>query len=171
MTLSDLASLAEVVVGIAVVVSLIYLAIQVRQNTHSIRSATLQANTAMWTSLLVDLSDPEAIEAYAAGLSGSRDISPMVYTRFFILCRGIFVAFEDQYFQYRNGILDADTCRGYERSISEQFLAFTGFRIWWLQSRHVFSPKFVEHMDEMIARTPVSAPDHFFREWQAFPRD
>ncbi len=171
MTLSDLASIAEIVGGVAVVVSLIYLAIQVRQSTHAIRTATLQSNTAMWTSLLMNLSTPDTVEAYAAGLSGSPDISPMVYTRFFILCRSIFVAFEDQHFQYRNGVLDAETYKGYERSISEQFLAFPGFRIWWQQSRHVFSPVFVEHIDGMIARTPVSSPDRYFKEWRSFPRD
>ena len=35
------------------------------------------------------------------------------------------------------------TYAGYERAISEQLLVFPGFRIWWQQSRSVFSPGFV----------------------------
>ena len=40
MTLSDLGSLGEFVGSIAVVLSLIYLAFQIRQNTKSIRAST-----------------------------------------------------------------------------------------------------------------------------------
>jgi hypothetical protein len=46
-TRSELAGLAEFVGGVAVVISLVYLAIQVRQNTHSVRGAILQANSAL----------------------------------------------------------------------------------------------------------------------------
>ena len=63
MTLSELADLAEIVGGVAVVVSLIYLAVQVRQNTHSVRSATLQANTALWSSIIGNLGDPGSVQA------------------------------------------------------------------------------------------------------------
>jgi hypothetical protein len=128
MTLSDLANIAEIVGAIAVVVSLVYVAIQVRQNTESVRSATLQANTALWSTLLSGLAEPGIVEAYATGLSGRKDISRLQYTQFFLLCRGVFAAFENQHYQFRSGILDEETYRGYERAISEQLLAFPGFR-------------------------------------------
>lgn len=170
MTLSDLADLAEIVGSVAVVVSLVYLAVQVRQNTHSVRSATLQANTALWNSIISTLADPGSVEAYAAGLTGQKDISPVIYTQFFLHCRRIFVAFEDQHFQFRQGILDKETYKGYERSISEQFLAFQGFRIWWEQSKNVFSPQFVEYIDDLISRTEAAEPDKFYKQWQEYPR-
>lgn len=170
MQLSDLADIAEIVGSIAVVISLVYLAVQVRQNTYSVRSATLQANTALWSSLLSSLAEPGTVAAYSAGLSGSKEISPTQYTQFFLLCRALFAAFENQHYQYRRGILDDKTYKGYERAISEQFLAFPGFRIWWEQSRNVFSPAFVEHIDVLIKRAPLVAADKFYREWQSFPR-
>lgn len=171
MTLSDLADIAEIVGGIAVVVSLIYLAVQVRQNTKSIRDSTLQANTALWSSVLVSLSGPELVKAYAVGMSGKTDIKPMQYTQFFLICRCLFVAFENQYYQYRQGALDRETYRGYERSMSQQLLSFPGFRVWWQQSRDAFSPAFVKHVDELIEKAPLLSPDNLFREWQSMPRD
>ncbi len=83
MTLSDLANIAEIVGGIAVVFSLIYLAVQVRQNTNSVRNSTLQSNTALWSSILISLAEPEMVSAYAAGMSGRTDIKPVQYTQFF----------------------------------------------------------------------------------------
>ena len=170
MTLSDFADIAEIAGAVAVVVSLVYVAIQLRQNTDSVRSATLQANTALWSTLLSGLAEPGIVEAYATGLSGRKDISRLQYTQFFLLCRGVFAAFENQHYQFRTGVLDEETYKGYERAISEQLLAFPGFRIWWEQSRSVFSPAFVTHVDEMIRNTPVATTDRYFEQWQAFPR-
>lgn len=112
MTLSDLADIAEIVGGVAVVISLVYLAIQVRQNTNLVRNATLQSNTALWSSLLSNLAGPGVVEAYAAGMSGKSDIQPVHYTQFFLLCRGLFAAFENQYYQFRQGVLDQETYVG-----------------------------------------------------------
>ena len=43
MTLEDLGNIGEFVAAIAVVVSLLYLAIQIRQNTKTVRTSTYQA--------------------------------------------------------------------------------------------------------------------------------
>jgi hypothetical protein len=42
MTLNDLANLGQIIGALAVVISLIYVALQIRQNTNAIRSATAQ---------------------------------------------------------------------------------------------------------------------------------
>jgi hypothetical protein len=66
----------------------------------------------------------------------------------------MFLGFENQYFQYRNGILDPESYLGYERIIAAQILAFRGFRIYWEQNRSYYSPSFVSHIDNIIERTP-----------------
>lgn len=167
MSLAELASIAEIVGAVALVVSLICLAVQVHQNTVSVRNATLQSNTALWSSLLSKMTEPGIIEAYSAGISAKSDIQPLQYTQFFLLCRSLFVAFENQYYQFRQGALDRETYEGYERAITEQLLVFEGFRRWWYQSRSVFSPPFVKRVDEMIQSVPVTAPNKFIEEWQA----
>lgn len=171
MTLSQLADIGELLGGIGVVASLVYLAIQIRQNTRTVRGSTLHLNTEIWTSLFVGLSEPSIAQAYVAGMTGRPDIRPLHYTQFFFLCRAMFVAFENQYYQMRQGVLDPDTYAAYQRSISMQFLAFRGFRLWWQQSRSVFSPAFVAHVDDMIAKVPETAPDVFLREWQDLAQD
>jgi hypothetical protein len=39
------------------------------------------------------------------------------------------------------------------------------------QSRSVFSPAFVAHVDPMIAEVPEAASDVFLREWQDLAQD
>lgn len=157
---------SEMIGAVAVVVSLIYLAVQIRQGTQSIQSSTHQSNTALFSSMFSQLADPEVAAAYAVGLTGSPDIKPRQYTQFFLICRGLFVSFENQFFQFQQGMLDADVYRGYERSICQQLLAFRGFRIWWKQSRNVFSPQFIEYVDQLIEDTPEHETNHLLDEWK-----
>jgi len=42
MNLNDLANLGQIIGAVAVVVSLLYVAVQIRQNTNAVRSATAQ---------------------------------------------------------------------------------------------------------------------------------
>ena len=165
-TLSQLADIGELFGGIAVVASLVYLALQIRQNTKSVRSSTLHHNTDLWTDLFFRLAEPDVARAYVAGMSGQPDIRPLHFTQFFFICRAMFLAFENQYYQMRQGVLDIETYAGYEQSISTQFLAFRGFRIWWQQNRSVFSPAFVEHIDKLIAEVPQADSARLLHEWQ-----
>lgn len=171
MTLAELADLGELLGGVAVIASLVYLALEIRQNTRSVRGATLHGNTDLWTALFVQLAQPDTAKAYVAGMAGEPEMRPLFFTQFFLICRAMFIAFENQYYQKRQGILDPATYAAYERSIRTQFLAFPGFRIWWELSRSVFSPAFVQHVDEMIATTPEASPDSLYRDWQRLARD
>ena len=165
MTLLEWGALGELIGGIAIIGSLIYVGIQIRQNTRAVRGSTLQMNTDFWGTLFLRLAEPEMSQAYAAGMVGQPDIRPAHYTQFFFICRAMFLGLENQYYQFRHGILDQATYLGYERSIQTQLLAFPGFRIWWQQSRAVFSPAFVAHVDSMIERTPEADPGALLSEW------
>jgi hypothetical protein len=166
MNLSQLGNIGELLGGIAVVASLIYLSVQIRQNTRTVRGSTHHHNTELWSGLFLRLAEPAIARAYVAGMAGSPEIRPLHYTQFFFVCRAMFVAFENQYYQMRQGVLDPTTYAAYEESISKQFLAFRGFRVWWRQNRTVFTPAFAEHVDAMIAAVPEADLEEFLREWR-----
>jgi hypothetical protein len=166
MTLSEFADLGELLGGIAVVASLVYLALQVRQNTRAVRGSTLHLNTDLWASLFLQLCDQEVARAYVAGMVGRPDIKPLHYTQFFFICKAMFLALEDQYYQSRQGILDPEIYAAYERATSSQFLAFPGFRLWWQQTRSTFSPPFVQRIEELLAAAPPTDPLVFLKDWQ-----
>ena len=58
MTLEDLGNLGEFIAAVAVVVSLVYLALQIRQNTRSVRDSAFQAvaSSVQETSILLGTS-------------------------------------------------------------------------------------------------------------------
>jgi hypothetical protein len=164
-SLSQLADLGELLGGVAVVASLVYLAVQIRQNTRIVMASTLHQNTDLWSSLFLRLAEPDLARAYVAGMAGQSDMRPLEYTQFFFICRSMFLAFENQYYQMRHGVLDSEAYAGYERSISTQVLAFRGFRFWWELNRSMYSPEFGDHVDAMIADVPEADPASLLREW------
>jgi hypothetical protein len=165
MTLLEWGALGELIGGIAIIGSLVYVGIQIRQNTRTVRGSTLHKVTDFWGALFLRLAEPEVARGYAEGMAGQPDIRPAHFTQFFFICRAMFLGFENQYYQFRQGILDHATYLGYERSIQTQLLAFPGFRVWWQQSRAVFSPAFIAHVDSMIERTPEADPGALLSEW------
>ena len=155
----------EVLGAIAVVISLVYLAFQIRHNTKSVRGSTLQQNTDFWGDFFLRLAQPDIADVYSTGMKGRADISPITFTQFNCLARSMFLGFENQYFQYRNGILDSESYLGYERIIADQILAFRGFRIYWEQNRSYYSPSFVSHIDTLVEKTPEGGA--LLKDWIA----
>jgi hypothetical protein len=167
MTLANLANIGEFIGGIAVVVSLIYVALQIRQNTKTIRGSTLQQNTDFWGDMFLQLAHPELAKVFAIGMQGRADIAPIIFTQFSFIARSMFLGLENQYFQYRNGILDPDSYLGYEKIIQTQILAYRGFRIYWEQYHFFYSPAFISHIDALIERTPEAVGAPLLEEWIA----
>jgi hypothetical protein len=73
---------------------------------------------------------------------------------------------ENQQYQYRQGLLDADAFRSYELAIREQVFAFSGIRAMWQLTRHTYSPSFVAFVDKPIDATPVHQ-ESMSRKWHA----
>ena len=167
MTLSDLANIGEFFGGIAVLGSLVYLAIQIRQNTKAVRGATLQQNTDFWGNLFLQLADQKLTLTYAVGMQGRPDIPPINFAQFHFIARAMFLGLENQYFQYRHGILDSESYLGYERIIKGQVLAYRGFRIYWEQNSVYYSPIFISYIDALVESTPELVGAPLLDEWVA----
>lgn len=154
MNLADLSILAQVVGAIAVVASLVFVGIEVHQNTKSNRATTLQMNADYWLSYMTALADPDLSAVYSKGASAREVLTPEEFGRFFLLCRATFMGCENQHYQYRTGLIDRSAHAGYEMTIREQIAAFPGIRAMWSRVRHTYSAEFVAFMDDQIARYP-----------------
>ena len=166
MSLEQLANLGEFLGGLAVIFTLIYLAVQIRQNTRSIRASTLATNTDAWAKMLIQIADPGTVDAYLQGSIGKPDLAPREFLQFFLMSRALFVSLENQYQQYLDGTLDEEIYLGYERSITTQLLTFRGFRRYWQQNRMEYTPQFRTHVDGIIEREPEQSAGALMQKWQ-----
>jgi hypothetical protein len=164
MTLEEIAHVGEIIGGIGVLGSLIFVGLQVRQNTQTVRASTLQQNTSYWTNFITTLAHPQFVTAYGKGMAG-RDLDQIQFGQFFLLTRAYFLGLENQQYQYRQGLLDPEAFRSYELAIREQVFSFPGIRAMWHLTRHTYSQDFIAFVDRHIAATPVHE-ESIFRKWQ-----
>ena len=143
LTLSECAQIAEVVAAIAVVLSLVYIGVGLRDNTAAIRSASVQAITTTSISGLI----AQTTNADLSRLRRAGDIDPTQLTedeayRYSTLYRQIWLSFQNVFLQRDLGVIGADLWGTYERIICNEF-AKVGVRTTWQSHANVLDPKFV----------------------------
>jgi hypothetical protein len=166
MTLSDWASLGSFVSGVAVLVSLVYLNVQVRQSKAD-RHATIRALRATRnTDIFLKASEPSLAEAISKAVMGASDVSNTQLSQFRNYCRANFYNTEDAFYHHREGSLNDAAYVSLIRGIRST-LAWPGVRVIWKRSRGAHGSEFVEFIDKIIAEVPVAVPVDALAQWKA----
>lgn len=166
MDLSTLANLGEFIGGVFVVVSIIYLAYQVRQNTHSLRAEN-------YARLLDRMSTLQSRLAADAGLNrlvvvGCQDpgrLTAAERVRFAWALYELFGTAEFMYHQSRAKSLPDGVWARWEPTIG-WWLSHPGVCAWWKSKATPFAADFEAFGDDLIGN---SRYDHAADErWQRF---
>ena len=155
MTLQELANLGEFLGGIAVVASLLYLGLQIRQgnrqvlqNTKSLQASTHQAiigDLNRFRALLVQSDSLGRI--YVQGLEDPSRLTPEEQFRFRGLMQTLFANLELQHRSRASGLFSLDS---QDATLLGVALA-PGAKAWWAQARYLYDSDFQRYVDEMIA--------------------
>ena len=158
MSLEDLGNIGEFVAAVAVVISLIYLAVQIRQNTATVRASTHQSIVREGRELhsLVVPNDTVAHIVFA-GLQDWSDLSPEEQFRLHLTTRSFFAFYEDTYLQMRRNVLDPDTWRS-RRTMLVELLDQPGARRWWKRHCGEYPTAFQEEVQRVLSALPQSEP-------------
>ena len=162
MTLSDLASIGSFVSAVAVLISLVYLASQVRQGTKATRSEIHQNILTGWLGA-ADLVVQHA-EVFAKGLSADGEkfdaFSDAEKLVFVTVAMGMFRHYENVFLQNREGYVRSEDWNAWTNHLLMYF-NMPGVQYWWKMRRASFSPAFVTFLES--APTPsIPAPTDFF---------
>ena len=117
MSIQDLGAIGEFVAAVAVVISLVYLALQVKQTRQISKAVALQAIQRDVLDLV--LADPEEIGFYLA-IHGKQDrgeqLTPI--EREYVSQRSIRAMriHENRWYQHRSGLLDDELFHAYRRN-------------------------------------------------------
>ncbi len=143
MTLQDLGSIGEFTAAIATLVTLVYLALQIRQNTRSVRSAALDS-ISMSISEFMDkvAQDPALTKLWFDGLSGTVELSESDDRRFGLLLISLARRWENAFHQSRAGVLESASWSGMLAGLTFVFSA-PGAQAWWKARQGLFSAEFV----------------------------
>ena len=152
MTLQDLGSIGELLGGVAVVVSLIYLALQIRQNTETVRASTFQQAAASSSALAEQLSlDPELTRIFTSGVNELASLSEEDLPRFTFMGISFYRQLGNLHHQSRKGLINEEDWEGiresYLRTISRP-----GMETWWQENSYRFNRHFRSFIDEELRR-------------------
>ena len=166
MSLADLASIGSFISGLAVLISLLYLGLQVRQAKLHQQAAIRQGRADRIVMMSYQALDPSVADAVTKGYTGADDITATQLAQYSFVCQGIFYHYEEVFFQHKEGLYNAATYASFLTG-AKLMLCEPGLRAQWKQQRVRFVPEFVSLMDKLLAETkPVSHPDRL-AQWKA----
>ena len=102
LTIQDLGALGELLGSVAVLVTLVYLALQTRQNTMAISAQVEAARTSSLMNLGLNLVQPGTVEAFVEDMAEETTVNDF---RRAVSCQMMFQHLEWQFDQARRGVL------------------------------------------------------------------
>ncbi len=147
-----LGNYGEFVGAIAVVVTLVYLTIQLRQNTKSSQNAS-------WQAIIRQLSDLDVLEATDSELSSFFEtaeespgaLSDDQYRKFKKFAQPRFGALEYAYLANKNGTIDGFFWDGLH-PYTKYLISKPGYqRFWSEQKQNLYHPDFIAYVDSLGA--------------------
>jgi len=150
-----LGNLGDFVGGIGVIVTVAYLAYQVRQNTNATKSASYQAVVASVSDWSREIGlDKEAVRVLQAGAEDLATLSKEERGQFNLLVVSAVRNFENIHHQYETGAISAGTWEGWSRRI-RSFMHQPGVKTWWAHYRGAYSTKFLDFIGIEDGRDPA----------------
>jgi len=144
-------ALAELVGAVGVIVSLLYLATQIRSsNRMSAVQAKLDATRMLNDYVDALIQSPELNELWRRGVAESDTLTRDQYIRFSNLALKAFWYFSATYYQYRLGTLARDNWHEV-LAVMNFWTDGSGTRYWWQRNgREMFGPEFVDFIDRQL---------------------
>ena len=159
MTLSDLASVGSFVSALAVLISLIYLALQVRQAERNQRALMQQGRADRVSGNCLKMAEPGPSHVYGKGSSGDEGLTAEQFAQFMMMCRAGFLSGEDSFLQHLSGQLGDAPYRSYVAGARSLF-AQPGLRAAWRLSSQQYGNEYRKFMDGILNETRVGQADN-----------
>ncbi len=152
-----IAAISEFIGTAAVVVSLIYVGIQIRQSTAVARSTARQSITELMLGSTSNLVEDSALAAaFVKEMKGQKldDIERIrLLGRAYLAMRN----WENIHYQYRIGMLSSDEWQGFRKNLEAVF-EWPSTRDYWEHEKQFYSPAFRAEVDQIL-RSSVNRPD------------
>lgn len=134
MDLQSLTAIAGIISSLAVVVSLIHASVQLRHNTRALMATTYNAVTANSLALLAPVSgSAEFSEFLHRAQADPASLTSAEKHRFHAFLLTIFRHWDNLYYQFRHGTLDAEMWEIYERTLAH-WLANPAWQAWFREN-------------------------------------
>jgi len=156
-TLESLASLGEIIGAVAVVVSLVYLAVQVRQNTQAQQTENFSRALDRVASIQATLSqDARMSVVITKGVTDPAELTARERLQFTWAMYELFGAFEFMFLAARTKAMPDEVWRRWSAAVA-WWLGFSGVQTWWKAKPTPFTDSFTSYIDYLLRDNPTDA--------------
>jgi hypothetical protein len=156
-----LGALAEIIGAVGVIASLLFLALQIRQNSKVVAANTFQSISSTSADVSIRIAENEDLaRLLRLALTDSDSLDNDEQMRVEMLWRGAFRNYEHYYYQYVAGTLDPDVWSGYLETMLSMLDSAYG-QAWWEKHQAAFGRKFGSFLTGAIAERPISRQSAF----------
>jgi hypothetical protein len=148
-----LGNLGEFIGSIVIIATLIYLAMQVRQNTNALRIQSRQSVlSGAQTELLAVLENPDVFTSMVKSEPFTQEETVKLNVWLMAAMR----LREFSWLQYQSGVID-EAQWSTERHVIQILLSASRTRAWWEKSgRIAFGAPFIEFIDDLLRDQPIT---------------
>jgi len=151
MTLAEISQISQTIGAAAVVASLIFVGVQLRQNTKATRASSHHAvSEALNRVNLLWARSSDAARIWLSGMSDRRALTPEDRWRFDSMMRAYLHVCETMYTQAGLGAGDTGIVIAEETGIKSVFSS-AGVKEWWVDNPFGFSAEFRKYVDKLTA--------------------
>jgi hypothetical protein len=147
-----ISAIGQIVGALAVVISLIYLAREVRSNAHATRLAAMRSTLDALNWFAKQITEhADLAELRSRGVHDYESLEGTDRARFNSYMHALFRTIEDVYYQHLEGHLDPHRWRGLE-VVARELNAAPGVQAWWHSHSHWFAgeefAKFINQLQQ-----------------------
>jgi len=147
----ELVAVVEAAASFAVVISLIYLAIQVRLQAKENQMAVINSLTQQWgEALRTFATDKDLYDIWMKGIMDFDSLSANERGRLSAILVTLTQIFESLHLHHRAGKVDPGLWEGFDNRLRDVF-ATPGVQCWWTLRKHWHTRRFQEYVDRAIA--------------------
>lgn len=154
-----MAHLAEIIGAAAVVVSLVYVGIQVNDSVGASRSASVNdANVALQNWYMEVGTNEQASTLFYRGLMSREALPAEEEFQFLMTFHGVFLAFQNSYWLTEEGTLDPELLEALTAAILG-VKDTPGMRRYWRQRKSYLNASFAEYVELLLKRETNTSMD------------
>ena len=151
-------AIGEIVGAIAVVVSLVYVAYQVRQNTAALKVSTLQDLIANQTSAQnVVASSPQVAELWQRADDAYDELTPAEHKQFMMFIISMLNVLVSARSNYEAGLQSEEVWKGWIRGYALVIKSSPGWQREWANLREVYVPLIGNVVDEIMSESEAGS--------------
>jgi hypothetical protein len=164
-SLSDLASIGSFLSGIAVVISLVYLALQVRHAQKTQRALMHQARTERVVNAALASMQTDIAETVTKIVNGN-ELSPREMLQSYYYMRIQVAVVEDALWQYDAGFLDRESLDTAVLNL-QRVIQFPAAKAAWFMLRPQLAPAVRDRFDKLVAQSLAAEPGDWAADYAA----